>query len=126
MEITEMLQRVQSGDRQALNDVMPSVYGELKKLAASHLRRELLDRDLHVRSRDPGAGQLNGRQARCRPLGDSEVDLVPIHSAWVSARVKNLGRVSVHRQFDMGIHDLRRVRRERFSGIDAGTRGAEA
>jgi RNA polymerase sigma-70 factor (ECF subfamily) len=40
MEITEMLQRVQSGDRQALNDVMPLVYGELKKLAAAHLRRE--------------------------------------------------------------------------------------
>jgi RNA polymerase sigma factor (TIGR02999 family) len=40
MEITEMLQRVQSGDRQALNDVIPLVYGELKKLAAAHLRRE--------------------------------------------------------------------------------------
>ena len=35
-----MLQRVQSGDRQALNDVMPLVYAELKKLAAAQLRRE--------------------------------------------------------------------------------------
>src|SRR5579872_2369423 len=40
MEITDMLQRVQSGDRQALNDVIPLVYAELKKLAAAQLRRE--------------------------------------------------------------------------------------
>ena len=40
MEITELLQRVQAGDRQALNHVIPLVYEELKKLAASHLRRE--------------------------------------------------------------------------------------
>ena len=40
MEITELLQRVQAGDRQALNNVIPLVYEELKKLAAAHLRRE--------------------------------------------------------------------------------------
>lgn len=40
MEITELLQRVHSGDRQALHAVVPLVYNELKKLAAGHLRRE--------------------------------------------------------------------------------------
>jgi len=40
MEITELLQRVHTGDQQALETVIPLVYGELKKLAASHLRRE--------------------------------------------------------------------------------------
>jgi RNA polymerase sigma factor (TIGR02999 family) len=40
MEITELLQRVQAGDRQALDAVIPLVYDELKKLAAGHLRRE--------------------------------------------------------------------------------------
>jgi RNA polymerase sigma-70 factor, ECF subfamily len=40
MEITELLQRVQTGDRQALDEVIPLVYSELKKLAAAHLRRE--------------------------------------------------------------------------------------
>jgi len=40
MQITELLQRVHEGDRQALDAVMPMVYGELKKLAAGHLRRE--------------------------------------------------------------------------------------
>ena len=40
MEITELLQRVHAGDQQALDVVIPLVYGELKKLAAGHLRRE--------------------------------------------------------------------------------------
>jgi len=40
MQITELLQRVNSGDREALGAVIPLVYDELKKLAAGHLRRE--------------------------------------------------------------------------------------
>jgi len=40
MQITELLQRVHAGDREALNTVLPLVYEELKKLAAGHLRRE--------------------------------------------------------------------------------------
>jgi RNA polymerase sigma-70 factor, ECF subfamily len=40
MDITELLQRVHSGDQEALNEVIPLVYSELKKLAAAHLRRE--------------------------------------------------------------------------------------
>ena len=40
MQITELLQRVHAGDREALNTVIPLVYVELKKLAAGHLRRE--------------------------------------------------------------------------------------
>jgi RNA polymerase sigma factor (TIGR02999 family) len=38
--ITQLLQRLHSGDREALHDVIPLVYEELKKLARSHLRRE--------------------------------------------------------------------------------------
>ncbi len=41
MEVTELLQRLQGGDRDALHDLIPVVYGELKKLARAHLRREL-------------------------------------------------------------------------------------
>ena len=40
MHITELLQRAHSGDQQALDAVIPLVYGELKKLAAGHLKRE--------------------------------------------------------------------------------------
>jgi RNA polymerase sigma factor (TIGR02999 family) len=40
MEVTELLQRVGSGDRTAMDEVMPLVYDELKKLARAHLRRE--------------------------------------------------------------------------------------
>jgi RNA polymerase sigma factor (TIGR02999 family) len=40
MEITQLLQRIQTGDREALNEVIPLVYVELKKLASAHLRRE--------------------------------------------------------------------------------------
>src|SRR5579883_3330717 len=40
MEITELLHRMGAGDRAALDAVIPLVYDELKKLAASRLRRE--------------------------------------------------------------------------------------
>ena len=40
MQITDLLQRAHTGDQQALNTVISLVYGELKKLAAGHLRRE--------------------------------------------------------------------------------------
>ena len=40
MDITELLHRVHAGEQNALNEVIPLVYDELKKLAAAHLRRE--------------------------------------------------------------------------------------
>ncbi len=40
MQITELLQRANAGDQQALNAVIPLVYDQLKKLAAGHLRGE--------------------------------------------------------------------------------------
>lgn len=40
MEITQLLQRIRTGDREALNTVIPLVYVELKKLASAQLRRE--------------------------------------------------------------------------------------
>jgi RNA polymerase sigma factor (TIGR02999 family) len=41
MQITRILQRLEGGDRDAMHDVIPLVYEELKKLARSHLRREM-------------------------------------------------------------------------------------
>ena len=40
MQITTLLQDVRTGDREAMNSLIQLVYGELKKLAKSHLRRE--------------------------------------------------------------------------------------
>jgi RNA polymerase sigma factor (TIGR02999 family) len=40
MEITRLLSRVHEGDAEALKEVVPMVYDELKRLAASHLRHE--------------------------------------------------------------------------------------
>ena len=40
MEITDLLQRIHGGDQEALQTLIPLVYGELRKLAAGHLRRE--------------------------------------------------------------------------------------
>ena len=48
MEITELLQRVHAGDKQALESLIPLVYGELKKLASAHLRREGRPRQLET------------------------------------------------------------------------------
>jgi RNA polymerase sigma-70 factor (ECF subfamily) len=43
MELTLILRRLQDGEREALDSVIPLVYDELKKLARSHLRRESKD-----------------------------------------------------------------------------------
>jgi RNA polymerase sigma factor (TIGR02999 family) len=40
MEITELLQRVHAGEKGALDEIIPLVYEELKKLASAHLRRQ--------------------------------------------------------------------------------------
>jgi RNA polymerase sigma factor (TIGR02999 family) len=40
MQLTRLLQGLQRGDRDAMHDVIPLVYEELKKLARAHLRRE--------------------------------------------------------------------------------------
>lgn len=39
-ELTQILNRVESGDRQALDELLPCVYHELRQLAAAHLYRE--------------------------------------------------------------------------------------
>lgn len=41
MQITRLLQRLETGDRDIMDSLIPLVYEELKKLARSHLRREL-------------------------------------------------------------------------------------
>ena len=40
MELTRLLQRLEAGDPDAIDLVIPLVYDELKRLARSHLRRE--------------------------------------------------------------------------------------
>jgi DNA-directed RNA polymerase specialized sigma24 family protein len=40
MHLTELLQRLARGNHAAMNDVIPLVYPELKRLARAHLRRE--------------------------------------------------------------------------------------
>jgi RNA polymerase sigma factor (TIGR02999 family) len=39
-ELSQILQRVESGDRQALDELLPCVYSELRQLAAAQLRHE--------------------------------------------------------------------------------------
>jgi RNA polymerase sigma factor (TIGR02999 family) len=41
MQITMLLRRLEGGERDAFDTVIPLVYDELRKLARSHLRREL-------------------------------------------------------------------------------------
>src|SRR5206468_954004 len=45
-EVTALLVNWSNGDQQALQDLMPLVYGELRRLASSHLRRERSDHTL--------------------------------------------------------------------------------
>lgn len=46
MELTELLQRLQDGDSEVMQIVMPLVYQELKKLASANLRRQSKSRGL--------------------------------------------------------------------------------
>src|SRR5260370_6697541 len=48
VDVTQLLQRASAGDSGAMNEVAPLVYSELKKLAASHLRREGSPGALHA------------------------------------------------------------------------------
>jgi RNA polymerase sigma factor (TIGR02999 family) len=45
-EVTQLLQQWSSGQEQALDRLLPQIYDELKKLAASYLRRERADHTL--------------------------------------------------------------------------------
>ena len=40
MQMTILLQRLQTGDNDAMHDIVSLAYDELKKLARAHLRRE--------------------------------------------------------------------------------------
>ena len=44
--ITQLLSRWSSGDRRALDELSPAVHAELRRIAASHLRRERSDHTL--------------------------------------------------------------------------------
>src|SRR5262252_2040086 len=48
MNITKLLHGLEAGDQDVMNTLMPMVYGELKKLARSNLRRELNARPLET------------------------------------------------------------------------------
>jgi RNA polymerase sigma-70 factor (ECF subfamily) len=39
-QVTRLLQRVRDGDRGALDELMPLVYGELRRIARSYMRRQ--------------------------------------------------------------------------------------
>jgi RNA polymerase sigma factor (TIGR02999 family) len=47
-DVTRLLRRWSDGDQEALNDLMPAVYTEIRKLARSHLRRERPDHTLQA------------------------------------------------------------------------------
>jgi RNA polymerase sigma factor (TIGR02999 family) len=45
-DVTDLLRRVTDGDKQAEEELMPEIYRELRKIAASYLRRERPDHTL--------------------------------------------------------------------------------
>jgi RNA polymerase sigma-70 factor, ECF subfamily len=45
-EVTVLLRQWKAGDRSALDNLTPLVHGELRRLAASYLRRERADHTL--------------------------------------------------------------------------------
>ncbi len=47
-ELTQILKRVESGDRQAFDELLPCVYNELRQMAAAQLRSEKLGHSLQA------------------------------------------------------------------------------
>jgi RNA polymerase sigma factor (TIGR02999 family) len=47
-DVTELLQRWSSGRQEALDELLPQIYGELRRLAGSYLRRERPDHTLQA------------------------------------------------------------------------------
>ena len=47
-EVTELLQRISHGDKQAEEDLIPRVYRELRRIAGAHLRNERPDHTLQA------------------------------------------------------------------------------
>jgi RNA polymerase sigma factor (TIGR02999 family) len=47
-DVTQMLHRWRNGDEDALAELTPALYGELRRLAAGHLRRERSDHTLQA------------------------------------------------------------------------------
>ena len=47
-DVTRLLQSWSSGDKQALGELVPLLYGELRRLAASYIRRERKDHTLQA------------------------------------------------------------------------------
>ena len=47
-EVTELLQQWSDGRQEALDQLLPAIYGELKRLAGSYLRRERPDHTLQA------------------------------------------------------------------------------
>ncbi|MEM7354974.1 MAG: sigma-70 family RNA polymerase sigma factor [Acidobacteriota bacterium] len=47
-EVTEQLHRWSAGDRQALDDLLPTVYSELSRIAAAYLRKERREHTLQT------------------------------------------------------------------------------
>jgi RNA polymerase sigma factor (TIGR02999 family) len=46
--VTQLLERIESGDSQALNDLFPIVYDELRRLASSHLAKDFENKTLQA------------------------------------------------------------------------------
>ena len=123
-DVTRLLRLWSAGDQQALNDLMPAVYTEVRKLARSYLRRERPDHTLqptalvneaYMRLIDQRQVQWNNRahffgiaaqmmrrvlvdHARSRKAdkrGSGEVPVVLDEALEIAAKAQNLDVVAV-------------------------------
>jgi RNA polymerase sigma factor (TIGR02999 family) len=46
IDVTQLLEKMQGGDRETLDRLLPAVYGELREVASRELRRERADHTL--------------------------------------------------------------------------------
>ena len=74
--VTELLNRVTGGDREAFDDLIPLVYRELHRIADGYLRREL-----HNHTLQPTA-LIHEAYMRLVEFGRSDTTTAPTSSAW--------------------------------------------
>src|SRR5262249_14280873 len=117
-DVTRLLRKWNEGDRAALNQLMPVVYQELRKLADSYLREERPDHTLQP------TALITAGQLRLPPPPSDHLRLVgkSVGQSAIHQSGRTRGRTTILRK---SAGDCRRDRRRRPEGRQGATRSGD-
>jgi hypothetical protein len=89
-DVTQILQQIESGDPSAAEELLPLVYGELRKLAAARLAHERPGQTLQATASTPsGSGRCYREFHPRRPRAGNICNCVPRCNRHICHRAKN-------------------------------------